>query len=317
MKNTNLVTGYRGENHITSEDFGALFSGVFGEGKYVLPTGRQLETELMSNNLVRIHSGDAVINGRHVRINPNTYEDLVIENGEQGAVSYAVVYFRYTKDSETGIEDCGIYILNGAASSGVTEFSEGNIINGDETVDFPLYLIKSEGISVTNITALFSIPANLINTASGIAQTEKSINSLMAKDAILTTMLNNEMAKGSKILWKGSSGWQMADTTAITLTEKISAQKHGIKLVWSSGDSKDELGYDIQITDIDKQAVKLMSNRGFSCPLAGARFNSVAVKYLYISDTTIRGSSQNTEEGTKNGITFNNKRYYLVAVIGY
>ena len=317
MNNTNLVTGYRGENHITSEDFGALFSGVFGEGKYVLPTGRQLEAELVSNNLVRIHSGDAVINGRHVRINPNTYEDLAIENGEQGAVSYAVVYFRYTRDSETGIEDCGIYILNGAASSGATEFSSGNILNGDETVDFPLYLIRSEGISVTKVKALFSIPVNLTDTASSIAQTEKSISNLNTKYALLTTMINSEMAKGSKILWQGSYGWQMAETSRIPLSEKVSAQKHGIKLVWSSGSSKDELGYDIQITDIDKCAVKLMGGKGYSCVLAGAYFNSVAVKYLYINDNAIAGSSQNNEEGTKNGITYNNKKYYLVAVIGY
>ncbi len=317
MNNTNLVTGYRGENHITSEDFGALFSGVFGEGKYVLPTGRHLEAELVSNNLVRIHSGDAVINGRHVRINPNTYEELVIENGEQGAVSYAVVYFRYTKDSETGTEDCGTYILNGASGTGVTEFSGGNILNGDETVDFPLYLIKSEGISVTKVTALFNIPANLIDTAASIVQTEKSINSLTAKDVALTTMINAEMAKGSKILWQDSYGWQMAETSRINLSEKVSAQKHGIKLVWSSGSNKDELGYDIQITDIDKCAVKLMAGKGYSCPLAGAHFNRVAVKYLYINDNAIAGSSQNNEEGTKNGITYNNKRYYLVAVIGY
>ena len=33
--------------------------------------------------------------------------------------------------------------------------------------------------------------------------------------------------------------------------------------------------------------------------------------------SAIAGSSQNNEEGTKNGITYNNKKYYLVAVIGY
>lgn len=32
--------------------------------------------------------------------------------------------------------------------------------------------------------------------------------------------------------------------------------------------------------------------------------------------SAIAGSSQNNEEGTKNGITYN-KKYYLVAVIGY
>ncbi len=317
MNNTNLVTGYRNENHITSADFGSLFSGVFGTGKYVLPTERQFEAELVSNNLVRIHSGDAVINGRHVRIEPNTYEDLVIENGEQGATTYAVVYFRYTKNSETGVEDCGTYILNDAPSTGKTEYSTCNILNGDEIVDFPLYLIKSVGISVSNVKQLFKLPTNLITAATDIAQSKTDIESLKNRDTALTNAINTEKARGSKILWQGSYGWSMAETTTLTLSEKVSAQRNGIKLLWASGDDKDHANYDVQITDIDKNAVKLMSSHGFACPLFGGNFTSIGMKYVYITDTTIKGSEQNNASGTKNGITYNNKRYYLFAVVGY
>lgn len=317
MNNTNLVTGYRAENHITSEDVGALYAGIVGEGKYVLPTERQLEAELVSNNLVRIHSGDAVINGRHVRILPNTYEDLVIENGEQGAVSYALVYFRYTKDSETGVEDCGTYILNNAPSTGKTEYTDCSISAGDEMVDFPLYLIKSEGISVTNVKQLFAVPENLISIAADIKQSKANITSLNTKYAALSTALVAEKARGSKILWQGSYGWRMAETTTLTLSEKVSDQRNGIKLFWASGDDKDHANYDIQITDIDKNAIALKSTHAFACPLFGKEFSSIGLKYLYINNTEIKGSAQNEEAGTKNGITYNNKRFYLFAVVGY
>lgn len=317
MNNTNLVTGYRAENHITSEDVGALYAGIVGEGKYVLPTERQLEAELVSNNLVRIHSGDAVLNGRHIRIALNTYEDLVIENGEQGAATYAVVYFRYTKDSQTGIEDCGTYILNNAPETGKTEYSDCNVLAGDEIVDFPLYLIKSEGISVTSVKQLFDIPANLICSSTDMTQVKKDITSLKSKDNVLTSAINTEKARGSKILWQGSYGWLMASTTTLSLSEKISAQRNGIKLLWASGDDKDSANYDVQITDVDKNAVKLKRGKGFACPLFGGNFTSVGVKYVYITDTQITGSEQNTESGTKNGFTYNNKRYYLFAVVGY
>lgn len=192
MNNTNLVTGYRNEKHLTSADWGALNSGIVGEGKYVLPTERQLEAELVSNNLVRIHSGDAVINGRHVRILPNTYEELMIENGGQGATSYALVYFRYTKNSETGVEDCSTYILNNAPGTGKTEYTDCSILSGDEIVDFPLYLIKSEGISVTNVKQLFDVPSNLISTAEDIKQSKANITSLNTKYAALSTALTAE-----------------------------------------------------------------------------------------------------------------------------
>lgn len=317
MNNTNLVTGYRAENHITSEDMGALNSGIIGEGKYVLPTERQLEAELVSNNLVRIHSGDAVINGRHVRILPNTYEDLVIENGEQGAVSYALVYFRYTKDSETGVEDCGTYILNNAPSTGKTEYTDCSILAGDVIVDFPLYLIKSEGISVTNVKQLFDVSINLITAEADIAQTKKNIATLNVSNAALSTALAAEKARGSKILWQGSYGWRMAETTTLKLSEKVSAQRHGIKLLWASGDDKDHANYDIQITDIDKNAITLKSTHAFACPLFGKEFSSIGLKYLYINNTEIKGSALNEEAGTKNGITYNNKRFYLFAVVGY
>lgn len=317
MNNTNLVTGYRAENHITSEDVGALHAGIIGEGKYVLPTERQLEAELVSNNLVRIHSGDAVINGRHVRILPNTYEDLVIENGEQGAVSYALVYFRYTKDSETGVEDCGTYILNNASNSGKTEYTDCSILAGDAIVDFPLYLIKSEGISVTNVKQLFDVSINLITAEADIAQTKKNIATLNVSNAALSTALAAEKARGSKILWQGSYGWRMAETTTLKLSEKVSVQRHGIKLVWASGDDKDHANYDIQITDIDKNAIALKSTHAFACPLFGKEFSSIGLKYLYINNTEIKGSALNEEAGTKNGITYNNKRFYLFAVVGY
>lgn len=317
MNNTNLVTGYRAENHITSEDVGALYAGIVGEGKYVLPTERQLEAELVSNNLVRIHSGDAVINGRHVRILPNTYEDLVIENGEQGAVSYALVYFHYTKDSETGVEDCGTYILNNAPSTGETEYTDCSISAGDAIVDFPLYLIKSEGISVTNVKQLFDVPANLISAAADIKQSKANITSLNTKYAALSTALATEKARGSKILFQTTNGWLMAETTTLTLSEKVSAQRNGIKLLWASGDDKENADYDVQITDIDKNAVKLKSGKGYACPLIGGNFTSIGVKYVYITDKEIRGSARNLETGTKNGITYNNKRYYLFAVVGY
>lgn len=316
MNNTNLVTGYRNENHITSADLGALFAGVFGGGKYVLPTERQLEAELVSNNLVRIHSGDAIINGRHVRIAPNTYEDLVIENGEQGATTYAVVYFRYTKDSETGVEDCGTYIVNNTSAS-TTEYSSCNILDGDEIVDFPLYLIKSVGISVSYVKALFDIPTNLITAAEDIAQIQTDIESLKSRDVALTNAIRTERERGSEILWQGTNGSLMLETSTITLSQKVSAQRNGIKLLWASGDDYEHDNYDIQVTDIDKNAVALRSGKGFACPLFGGNLTSIGVKYLYITDSAIQGSEQNNVSATKNGITYNNKRYFLFAVVGY
>ncbi len=73
-----IVTGLQGHEHVTSEDEGAFNAGVVGTGKYVMKTAEQFAAEIVSNNIVRIKSGDLVNQGRHMRIETNDYEDMTI-----------------------------------------------------------------------------------------------------------------------------------------------------------------------------------------------------------------------------------------------
>ena len=45
-------------------------------------------------------------------------------------------------------------------------------------------------------------------------------------------------------------------------------------------------------------------------------YSMVATKYLYINDESIAGNDSNDDEGTGNGVTYNNKSYVLRYVIG-
>ena len=49
-----LITGHKGEAHISSADMGAFNAGMFGQGDYVLDIGRKFEAEAVSNNTIKI-----------------------------------------------------------------------------------------------------------------------------------------------------------------------------------------------------------------------------------------------------------------------
>ena len=63
-----LVTGYGGKAHITPENWADLNRGFSGADSYVMGTGRKFEAELISNNLLKIHDGCGIMQGRQVVI---------------------------------------------------------------------------------------------------------------------------------------------------------------------------------------------------------------------------------------------------------
>lgn len=48
-----IITGYTGKPHVTSEQDRDVNIGVVGEGSYVLRTGMQLAAEVSSNNEIK------------------------------------------------------------------------------------------------------------------------------------------------------------------------------------------------------------------------------------------------------------------------
>ena len=152
----NLVTGYRGTPHVTADEEAVKNLMTF-EDFLVTENGEKLAHNIVSNNQIRINSGDIMAQGRLVRI--EGYEDVTIETGTQGMNRKDLICLRYTKDSSTGIESVALVAIKGAAASGVAEVpahTEGNILDGDSPVDFPLYTVTIEGLTVTEVTALFT-----------------------------------------------------------------------------------------------------------------------------------------------------------------
>ncbi len=162
MANMHLVTGYAGQEHVTAADHGAFNAALIGTGQFVLEKGKVFEAQVISNNQIRVFDGELMMQGRFVRLNPDTYVDLTIENGTQAMLRNDLIVARYTKDTNTGVESVNLVVIKGepVESNPVDpEHTEGDITNGVAVQhDFPLWRIPIDSLNVGNPVALFGEP---------------------------------------------------------------------------------------------------------------------------------------------------------------
>jgi hypothetical protein len=148
-----IVTGYTGENHITSADDASLHRAIFGEGDYVLDTGSKFKATIIDNNTIRIDDGDLLIQGHLARINPGEYEEVTIDNGTPDSMRYDLIVAKYLKDNVTGIESVTIEVIKGTAGTFPTEpdITQDNLKNGGLERDFVLYRVLVDGATLDSV----------------------------------------------------------------------------------------------------------------------------------------------------------------------
>lgn len=119
---------------------------------------------------------------------------------------------------------------------------------------------------------------------------------------------------GGKILWEG--GMYMTASHKVELPEAISKQPSGIVLVFSRYGDGAVAEHNYNSFFVHKAFVAAKPGVGSAFRMNTVNFSLVCTKYLYISDLTIAGNDSNDDEGTGNGVTYNNKAYVLRYVIG-
>lgn len=167
MGNMNLVTGYRGANHVTADDHGSLYAGIFGEGSCVLNRGSKFAASAVSANKINIADGDLIIQGRHGRIAPGSTVSVTLSNGSQGYKRHDLIVARYSRNASTSVEDLSLVVIKGTQTTGTPadpDYTSGDIlVSKNATADFPLYRVVLNGVNIEEIEQLFSvfIPATL------------------------------------------------------------------------------------------------------------------------------------------------------------
>ena len=169
----NIITGYVGEPHVTSQQERNTNIGIFGSGIHIIGgVNSELEATVVSANLVEISDGMIVCEGCTAEIPRGTNDSLVIENGEQRMKRIDLIVARYTRNANTGAESMELVVIKGtsAASDPVSpSYNTGLIADGDSPVDFPIYQVNIDGISITSVDALVdtvNIPDLISNSIS-------------------------------------------------------------------------------------------------------------------------------------------------------
>lgn len=193
-----IVTGYRGEAHITSDDQQALNLGTIGN--IILPVGECLHGEMETANTLRIYDGTAVMGGVEFRVTPGTYDDVSIDNGTQGKNRIDLVCARYQKDGSTGVESMSWAVVKGTESSGTPTaptYTTGDIIAGDTDVYFPMYRVT--------LTELNAVAENLCDVLTAAADNQETIASL-PRAIKKGTYVVNGTTRDDITLWTVPSG---------------------------------------------------------------------------------------------------------------
>lgn len=159
-----LITGLGDGPHVDASDVGGFQAGIVGEEDYMLPAGERMKATVISNNKIRIAEGEAVMQGRHWRVKPNTYEDVTIENGAQGMNRKDAIVARYTKESSSGIEKVELVVLKGTPTASTPTApvpTKGDIRGGTLKHEMLLYVVSLKGLNVESVTAEFDILMNM------------------------------------------------------------------------------------------------------------------------------------------------------------
>lgn len=195
-----IITGYKGEAHITPNEIQCENQGAFGTGSYVLNIGSKFTPTLISANELQIADGEGVMQGVHFRVDPGTYDSVTIENGEQGMNRKDLIVCRYTKDAGTGVEQTEWVVIKGTPAAGTAtrpSATTGDIRTGSTTADMEMFEVVLSGINVTAVNALFSTIKTMSEMQSDISTNATNISTLNTKWKVGAAPSSISIAAGS------------------------------------------------------------------------------------------------------------------------
>ena len=183
-----LVTGYYGvgedgkpKRHVSSAEDGARQAGTVGLGCYVLSTGSKMSAIMEDANTLLVSDGDALINGRHVRI-PDSLS-FTIPTGVQGQKVSNLAVLRYQVGADS-VESVTPVVLTGEPSTGKPtdpEHNDGSVLEGASIVDMPLYRVVTSGTNYETPVLLPRVVKPLDDLKSYVDMESEDLSSAIAK----------------------------------------------------------------------------------------------------------------------------------------
>lgn len=158
LKPLTVNTPTEQETEYYAEDDAAIFQSIFGEDG-VSTTGQACKATVLSNNKVRIADGVICVGGHFARIPYGDYIDCEIENGQSGKNRNDIIVARFETTGTGGIDTYTCEVKKGTAGSTATdpEIVQEDLYKAGKVRELPLYRVKIEGLSITEVEQLFTL----------------------------------------------------------------------------------------------------------------------------------------------------------------
>ena len=173
-----IVSGRTGKPHVTSQQFRQIIEGIVGDGSCILPSGENLEPELVSNNSLKIRSGMMCHHGNVSSVKIGTYDEVELTNGSQRMKRIDLVVNRYTRNEEDNTEKNEWIVIMGTpaeSNPAVPEYIKGNLQNGDLVDDCPVFEVHFDGINIVEVTKKLEIAQTNKDLADKLTELNKNI----------------------------------------------------------------------------------------------------------------------------------------------
>lgn len=237
-----IITGYRDEPHVTSQQERDMNIGLLGSGVHIMNVGSKMAATIVSANEITIADGLLIAEGCTATVERGTTESMAIENGAQGMQRIDLIVARYTRDNSSvkPVEDMQLAVITGtpaASSPDVPAYTSGSIAGGDTLVEFPLYRVSINGInveSVTRIPSLISLPESVEEMQTTLIDAVTRITAEEAKTAGIVRIYTFSVAAGAYDYKRFSSGTIML----IVNSAHPSADMKGVYLIGVAGNGE-------------------------------------------------------------------------------
>lgn len=168
LKGITINTDPAAEAHIYAEDDAAIYQSIVGSDG-VMMIGQQCESQVISNNKVRVKDGVIVVGGHFARIPYGDYIDCEIVNGQSGRNRNDIIIAKFITTGTGGIDTYTLEVKQGASTTGSATdptLTQNNLYESGKIREMPLYRVVIEGLSITKVEKMFeSVPTiPMLNT---------------------------------------------------------------------------------------------------------------------------------------------------------
>ena len=210
LKGITINTDPAAEAHIYAEDDAAIYQSIVGSDG-VMMIGQQCESQVISNNKVRVKDGVIVVGGHFARIPYGDYIDCEIVNGQSGRNRNDIIIAKFITTGTGGIDTYTLEVKQGASTTGSATdptLTQNNLYESGKIREMPLYRVVIKGLSITKVEKMFeSVPTiPMLNTYSSVIpayhQNKEHWNSIILDGTIPDTDIKRMIAESYDLICK-------------------------------------------------------------------------------------------------------------------